>query len=207
MKKKSLPIGTIFVILVLSLITIGVGYGLWSETLVINGTVRTGNLDAEMAVLEVDRTDDETGALLGNGENDNTQFELKDIGQCEAVMINRHTMRVTVSNAYPSFHCFVRYAVDNIGTIPFDIYGPDYFLDGVFVGTGSFIGTNQMTVNTFPQCLLSDALQIDPAHEPVICDLHFHLEQGAEERTTYTFEVKLFARQWNEEALPPWRAP
>ena len=45
--KKSLPVGTLFIILVIALALMGVGYALWSETLTISGTVNTGEVDVE----------------------------------------------------------------------------------------------------------------------------------------------------------------
>ena len=48
-RKKALPIGTIFMILVIALAFLGVGYALWSETLTISGTVSTGEVDVEFS--------------------------------------------------------------------------------------------------------------------------------------------------------------
>ena len=55
--RKALPITTVLLILALALATVGVGYGLWSKTLFIEGDVRTGEVDAEMSVAEVDQSD------------------------------------------------------------------------------------------------------------------------------------------------------
>ena len=53
MFKKSLPIGTMFMILVIALALLGVGYSLWSETLTIEGNVQTGEVD--VALSDADR--------------------------------------------------------------------------------------------------------------------------------------------------------
>ena len=48
MFKKSLPIGTMFMVLVIALALLGVGYALWSETLTIPGSVQTGEVDVAL---------------------------------------------------------------------------------------------------------------------------------------------------------------
>ena len=47
MKRKSVKIGILFMILIVSLSAIGVGYGLWSKYLHVDGTVHTGYIDFE----------------------------------------------------------------------------------------------------------------------------------------------------------------
>jgi len=44
--RKALPITTVLLILALALATVGVGYGLWSKVLTIDGTVFTGEVNA-----------------------------------------------------------------------------------------------------------------------------------------------------------------
>jgi hypothetical protein len=204
--KRGLPIGTLLLILVLALATVGVGYGLWSKTLYIDGTVYTGVLDAGLSIKEVDQSYSFNDGLIGNGIWDDDEWEGKDIGECYAELIDPWTMEVTVTNGYPFFNCFVLYDVHNPGTIPFDLYGPDYFYGGVFVGTGGLytIDTPELHVNTFPPPCFEDGMQVDPGDE-VLCSLHIALYQQAEMNATYTFQVKFFARQWNEEVVPPWR--
>ena len=43
--------------------------------------------------------------------------------------------------------------------------------------------------------------QVHPG-EVVYSSLHFHLEQGAEMGAEYTFYVRNFVHQWNEEGTP-----
>ncbi|NIM92150.1 MAG: hypothetical protein GTO18_00335 [Anaerolineales bacterium] len=45
-ERKTIPVGVLFMIMVLALASLGVGYGLWSKTLVITGEVRTGDVHA-----------------------------------------------------------------------------------------------------------------------------------------------------------------
>ncbi|NIS82341.1 MAG: hypothetical protein GTO14_19520 [Anaerolineales bacterium] len=55
-ERKTIPVGTMFMIIVLALATLGVGYGLWSKTLTITGVMRTGDVHA---VFEDAFTDDD----------------------------------------------------------------------------------------------------------------------------------------------------
>jgi predicted ribosomally synthesized peptide with SipW-like signal peptide len=220
MFRKGLSIGTIVVILIVALAAIGVAYGLWSQTVKISGTVHTGTVDLHLTgPMEIDRGNNFNDGKMGNGVNDNDQYLGKNVGRCEAVLVDDWHMRVTVTNAYPEFNCFVRYDLHNTGTIPLDVYGPDYFFDwdedGViqedeFVGTGGpgvyyTINTDEIHINTFPACTITDGQQVD-AGGSGYCDLHISLYQGAREDKVYTFEVRWWGRQWNEYwELPPWR--
>src|SRR3970040_1007247 len=44
--RKPIPVGTLFMGLVVALAAVGVGYGLWSKTLFIQGSVSAGDLNA-----------------------------------------------------------------------------------------------------------------------------------------------------------------
>ena len=63
MKKKALPVGTMFLMLVIALALLGVGYALWSETLTITGTVQTGEVDVEFSQHPVEECIDINGVL------------------------------------------------------------------------------------------------------------------------------------------------
>ncbi|MFQ5931944.1 MAG: hypothetical protein ACE5MM_06025, partial [Nitrospiraceae bacterium] len=70
--RRSLPIGTLFVVLVVALAAIGVGYGLWSQSLFIRGTVQTGNVSAEFR-----------GAFSDDdGQVDDASLDAGDTGDC-----------------------------------------------------------------------------------------------------------------------------
>ena len=125
--------------------------------------------------------------------NDDMEVEGKDIAECTAVQLNPQTLEVTVNNGYPLFNCFVRYGVTNTGSIPIQIYHPDYF--GI---------PAQLHVNGWPPNCFTDLTQLEP-QESAFCNLHVNIYQEAEQGATYTFQVKIFARQWNEVVPPPWR--
>ena len=200
-------------IVVLALASLGVGYGLWSQTLIINGTVHTGEMDSALSIEEIDQNADfndfcpSGGYSIGkdcDGDgflNDELEFEGKDVAECSAVLVDPYTMEVTVSNAYPYFNCFLRYDVENTGSIPIHIYRPGYFYNGEYMG--SAINTAELHVNGWPPNCYLDETQLHPGEE-AYCNLHIAINQPAAEEATYTFQLKVFTRQWNEIVTPPW---
>lgn len=207
MSRKSLPVVSLALVLIVVLATAGVAYGLWSQTLIINGTVYTGSVDAAIQALEVDQMADFNDICPLGGYsidkdcdadgslNDDMEAELKDIAECTAVQLDPYTLEVTIKNGYPSFSCFVKYIVINTGTVPIHIYHPDYL--GI---------PAQLHVNGWPPVppCFTDLTQLEP-QESASCNLHVHVQQSAEQKAVYTFQVKIFARQWNEVVPPPWR--
>lgn len=87
----------------MSLAALGVAYGLWAETLHIEGTVNTGTVDLEWLV-------DESSCV---------DIEDKDVGSVSlAPGPTPDVLAVTVHNAYPSYSLSCTLAYRNSGTIP-----------------------------------------------------------------------------------------
>ena len=194
----------------------GLAYGLWAETLTLDGVVHTGTVDASYSLVEIDQMADfNDNCPLGGfsiGQdcdldgllNDDMEAEGKDIAECDAELDATGNMTVTVTSAYPLYNCFVKYDIHNLGTLPIHAYGPAYFYDGVF--QGSAINTNELHVNGWPPigCPTYDEyVQLEPGEE-FFCTLHLNLRQDAEMGATYTFQLQNFARQWNEIVAPPY---
>ncbi|MCJ7708580.1 MAG: hypothetical protein MUO38_13305 [Anaerolineales bacterium] len=221
--RKGLPIGVIVALLILALATVGVGYGLWSETLHIYGTVNTGEVDAALSIEEVDQLSNVnqeaafndyapgfcSGYTIGQDCDDdgsvNDDIEAidplrllpKDVAECTAWLDAQdpHVMRVLIANGYPSFNCFVMYNVQNTGTIPINIHRPVY------------TNPNPAAIHFNgwpPSCYLNNT-QLDPGAglgpgEQAFCNLHIHVEQPALENSTYEVSIEIFGHQWNENA-------
>ena len=178
LKRKALPVGTLFMILILALAFLGVGYGMWSKLLVINGIVNTGKVDA----IFVNAFTDDDGTV-NNPEKDagdigkcgeyqynadgscdpdkfgpNPTRYIKDVGHCEAIVDlladpTGETLKVTVENGYPSYYCTVWFDILNSGTIPVMIQ--EFSITPV-----DFENGKQVTVELSH---LSCGTQIDPA--------------------------------------------
>lgn len=183
-RRKSLPLGVLVMLLVLALATLGLGYGLWSKILYINGTVATGNVDAELTL----------------GKFGDTEVE-KDVGTClaELLMIDGATqpnkIRVTVTNAYPSYECWVNFDVHSKGTIPVLVYRPIFDIRPP---------EKEVTFNMV-ECY-ADPTQLHKS-EVAYCTLYIHVEQDALQNAgrgelgdppAYAFEGTIEARQFNE---------
>lgn len=212
--RKTLSAGTMGMLLVFALASVGVGYGLWSQELLINGFVFTGEMDAELSLEEIDESASFDGLCPAGGFsigkdcdddgslNDDMEAEGKDVGLCTARLINPYTMEVVLRNTYPSFNCFIRWDVHNSGSIPIHIYRPDYFYNGDYVGGA--INTPELHVNGWPPDCFADLTQLEPSQR-AFCNLHIHVNQPARENSEYRFQIRVFSRQWNEIVEPPWR--
>jgi hypothetical protein len=108
-------------------------------------------------------------------------------------------MEVTITNSYPSFNCFIRYNVANIGTIPLKVKRWYYDWEGTKFANG--FDNAILHVNAYPYSFDQCIAQVEPDEE-AMCMLHVHVNQGAEMGQTYTFWVELLAHQWNEEPAP-----
>ncbi len=211
--RKYLPVTALFMLLVLALVAVGVGFGLWSKLLTINGVVNTGTVDA---VFYQAFTDDDGGIqnpdkdagdegpcpLYGDSGCDPRAFGPnpdrydKDVGECEVWIDDKDNeiLHIRVDNGYPSYHCTVWFDIWNNGSVPVKIQSlevtPANFTNGVEVT----VGLSELACGQ----------QIDPVADPASLeglaqgDIHIHVEQAAEQDAEYTFDAALFLVQWNE---------
>ena len=103
-------IGAICLVLVLCLAVIGVGYGHWTETLNIDGTVETGEVDVEF----LNAVADDNEGPLGLDDVGITTVELSDTdGDGDF-----NWMAVSLSEGYFCYVGIVSFDVHNNGTVP-----------------------------------------------------------------------------------------
>lgn len=141
MKKRFLSTGILFMVLVAMLAAIGVGYGLWSKTLHLDGVVKTGSVNAEFSSACTDDNgfpdcpmgqDFEDDGLdpAETGADPKLRYD-KDVGSCEAEASAAtdtdadqdgiQGATVTIDNGYPSYHCTAWFGIKNTGTIPWRV--------------------------------------------------------------------------------------
>lgn len=166
-------IGLICLALVLALGSLGVGYALWSDSLYIEGTVNTGDVD--VCVISV--SDDDSSHQF----NWDPGYD-KDVASTQATIIDCNHVTVTVTDAYPSYENFVHFTTAILGTVPVRL---------------------QAIVITNPNpCLEVDAWDGwgEQRHPGEYADntLWFHILQCAEQGATYTFTVEFWYVQYNE---------
>ena len=170
-------------IAMLLLASAGIAYALWSETLKINVTVKTGEVDVKWS----DWSCNDNGADPQSPGFNNS--EGKDVAKCyveeekydeEGDLIK---LNVTITNAYPGYHAVITGIVDNIGTIPVKLYNHSI----------SSYDTQALSVNLG----IPGDTQIEPGGNSTYT-LTIDVLQNASETSTYSFEVTLVFAQWNE---------
>jgi hypothetical protein len=184
MKRGFFSAGILFLVLVGLLGALAVGYGLWSKVLVVEGTVNTGNLNADW---DTASTNDPTGSLdpCTPGLNPTgCTAPAKDVGSCVVTGIGTQTLQILIDNAYPSYECTITAAITNTGDIPFNVVGVALQPDSV---PGELLG----------DCATPLDPQVDPGEEwTASCTVH--LTQEAAQETTYTVNAIVCVAQWNE---------
>lgn len=214
---------TMMVLLFIALAGIGVGYGLWSKTLFISGTVGTGSVDALFVEAFTDDDDgvndpakdsQDTGDCeiwvgdaadqgscdpAASGRDPKAHYT-KDVAACIAAITGDPTVAtVTQSNVYPSYFCTAWFEVLNAGSVP------------VKVASVTINGKPVNPSATTPFDLTGDGKadleihvseigicqQIDP-RELVQMDLDQHVLQPAPQGATFGYGVRIQLNQWNE---------
>ncbi len=176
-------IAPIFMIPVIVLAMTGIAYAMWSETLKVNVTVNTGEVDVEWSDWYCSDTGADPQAEGFYNE------EGKDVATCDIDIEKTDDegdvikLAVTLDNTYPGYSVDVTLVVDNIGTIPVKLY------------SHSFSGLEGLPLDV--SLTIPEDTQIDPGGNATYI-LHITVLQGAEENATYSFELTLVFAQWNE---------
>ncbi len=197
MSKKALPFGTMFLVLVIALSVMGVGYALWSETLTIQGNVQTGEVDVAIADATVAECVDVNGVLTcpePAAKADAANCTIAYGGSTEQGDDGASLLKVTVTGMYPSYHCKVDFKVKSLGNVPVHVWLPEA------VGTiPEWVSTN------FENCY-ADGTQLHQNQSTNACtmDLHFTNDTAPLENSgPYTFSWNILATQWNEDPSAP----
>jgi hypothetical protein len=209
------PMTTTVVLLFIALASVGVGYGLWSKTLYIDGTVNTGSVDS---VFVDPFTDDDNKVndpkldggdigeclLYGDGSCDpadsghNVPRKDKDVGECIAMLDpddkTNETLLIKITNAYPSYYCTVFFDIHNTGTVPVKVQSLG--LKGADITAGYI--TAEWTDIYVGQ-------QIDPCSQNMVPgDIDIHVEQSAPQGETLELKGTIQLVQWNEYVELAW---
>jgi len=169
--------------LVLALIAIGAALAMWSETLMLNVNVNTGEVKVKFSDWYCTDTGPDPQAPGFHNE------EGKNVAECNISVEetdsegNAIKLLVNIGNAYPGYSVDVGLVIDNIGTIPVKLLNSSI----------SEYDTSALSVSLS----VPEDTQIDPGSNSTYT-LHITVLQGAEELETYTFEVTLTFAQWNE---------
>jgi hypothetical protein len=196
--RRSLPIGALFMALVVMLALLGVGYAFWSETLTIEGTVYTGEVDVEFSTYDpVECVDTQAGLCQDEPEEKDaaTTCTVEWVGpDNDSNSDNGYDqLLVTVNGMYPSYHCKVSFDVTSTGTVPVHVKLPEPTSD-----------VPEWVATDFETCY-ADSIQLHQGEstDPCMIDIHFTNDQAPpEDSGPYTFGWTILAHQWNEEPPP-----
>jgi len=165
-------LGALFLISLITLAGAGAGYALWSQELIINGTVYTGELDVEIRA----------------GDSYDTEPSEKNVSNISCYTSD-YTLYVQVQNAYPCIDYYQNFTINNTGTIPVHL-GP------LAITSNTLPSGHTLEIIPSPECI-----QLHPDEE-FAGQIHIHLDNNATENATYTFLANVTAYQWNEYACP-----
>lgn len=197
-RESRFPVVTTVLLLVLSLVVLGVGYGLWSKNLRIHGTIETGNVDAKWIFAGCF----EFYPWPGGGNYG--EYEDKDVGSWKTIIdpIDDQILHFTIENGYPSYAVDCEVHFENDGSIPVKIRGTHIIPISTNLTNCTLTGNKTKTLECDQiTVIFFDGIgsQIDP-HDMAASSLMVHVEQPAEPETTYEFDVMVCMAQWNEDA-------
>ena len=181
------------VVTIAGLATLGVGYAMWSVSLPIDTTVKTGHIGLDF-----------TGFSCSDIPGQPDLGQTKDVASTECVLVDtdgdggHDTLRVTVSDAYPGFQMMLsNITIQGHGTVPVHITDTSFVFDG---GGGALVmGLEGFWTDSNLVCLQVHAGDV------ITGDfwLHMSVEQVALENHTYTFDIAIDYAQWNETDCAP----
>ena len=138
LKKSLLSSGGIFVMLVLALASLGVAYGLWSETLHVEGTIDTGEVDIQLSRegVEIMVTVEDANGVFTDWTVDDLVAANKPVPNCTQTLSTvaianndegdgPNQLDIVITGLYPGAKCWFTFDIQNIGTIPVHLFRID----------------------------------------------------------------------------------
>lgn len=202
--------GILIIGVALMIAAAGVVYAHWTETLYVNATVNTGEIQVHWKDVWTNDDGDpdgmevadvtciwpsgcEIGDPAGRGYAAAAPRYDKDVAECIAsISADGYTYTLTVSNAYPSYYCTAWSEFGNQGTVPVKLQSIAVTTNLTVLPDGSFLEGEKWTENG-TLC----GLQIDPEGIEQTANT-LHIKQAALQNAAYTFsEVHTFVN-WNE---------
>jgi len=184
---------------------------MWSDTLKINATIETGDVDIEFTgtprIFE--------GAEYGKPWVANCTAELVEVQNEDSgnpAGNNDLELVIKVDNAYPCYYCKVSDVnVKNTGSVPVKLFVTVYAnntkcvrKEDPWLGQyyyGCDVDGNREDDIVLWGCFTSlEGVQLEPGGS-ISFTVDMHVEQDAEQSSTYTIEILIKGIQWNEAPL------
>lgn len=190
-----------FAILMIALGVAGFAYAHWSETLYLNGTVKTGSVCAEWSF---------SAELINNTKPDygpvaNLTYTFSDADQDGC----NDTLTVTLDKAYPGLTVKGMIDVHNCGTIPIGIYDYNWTITGdqriagavELVNVDFYLkapnGTTYPISMDIEDWIKEGENQIDPCWS-LVCEFEIKFLQSLPENATASISAWIEFWNWNE---------
>jgi len=211
-------IGLLCLALVLALGTLGVGYAMWSDEVVIEGTVDTGTLRLGIWRAVVERIEQGGGV---EQQKDVATVDLsfegpilkKEFQGFQGERWAYEKLKIALNNTYPDLTVDVGFYFACVGSIPvhisaINISDPSGYLTWKWESPptsspfyGHFYRTGDLEEEPVINITIGGGLQV--CQQMHWCDwskadLIIHVKQTAEQDHEYNFEVKVVGEQWAE---------
>lgn len=214
-KLMLVPAALIFV-----LFASGLTYGLWFQTLYVEGVVDTGILDWcwYFATIEDDQAGEFDWNILPGFVGAPYRTD-KDVGNGSVAITDCHTIQVTLRNTYPCYWTEVAVYANNTGTIPLHF---EWLLikdnNGVVIANvsgyqpGKPTAVLDLTGDSLPdiEIWFGDSRMIGTQVHPneTLDEVSFwlHVLQTSPENAILQFSLEFFGVQWNE-SIHPFQQP
>jgi len=197
-------------VVMLGLLSTGLAYAHWSETLFVNGQVDTGELDWQFtSAIIIDTTGPDYHCRDGfAGPPPEYWIGDKDVGSSsiEVDPTDPHIVTITLNNVYPCYFTMASVYAQNTGTIPL-------IIDSVIID-----GTVLNDFPTYPVQLDLNGdgyddieiwwkdgfgTQLEPGDPSPEMSFWIHVLQPAPQGTELNFTIEIVAVQWNGYVPPP----
>ena len=213
-RRKALPIFSL--IILLSLCIGGVAYAHWSEYLMFDGIVTTGEFDAEFSLWGEGQYQcglDEYGDWIvetwsGTWENPTFMGEpdCKDIGKVfGTVSADGKTLTIDITNAYPGYVVLYDFEIQNTGTVPWRLWFVKSLETGeIWHDYGGWIPLPSDDADGCVEAYMSFddqwfGVQVDP-NDPENPDISMkiYFTNCIEEGESLSISLELYYLNWNE---------
>ena len=209
LRKSKTTLPSIFAIALIALAIVGFSYAHWSETLLLNATVKTGKMCAEF-VPPITTTDHGNDWSCGEGfTNPLPHMINKDVGNSSGYSLDtdkdgcNDTLVIELNKVYPCYYEHISFWIHNCGTIPWRIWRVIFNPGNVIIYKAGYL---KLDLNADGKADIEIywgdwfGLQRDPCEK---ADLSFelHILQPIPKDTTLTFTVAIEMVNWNE--FPP----
>jgi len=212
LRKSKTTLPTIFALALIALAIVGFSYAHWSETLLLNATVKTGKMCAEFVqgtIIQKDPYNPATNDWTCDvGLTNIRQFD-KNVGHTNCTLVDTNgdgcfdTLKIDMGNVYPCYYEHIAWMLHNCGTIPWRIWRVIFNPGNIIIYNAGYLtldlnADGKADIEAYWGDWFGD--QVDPCHR---ADLSFdlHILQPFPKDTTLTFTVAIEMVNWNE--FPP----